>query len=106
MFDLLEWYSFLKGTRTSALRLPYYFYSHVTRPIVAFLILVISLISHVLNYRAYAAINTGIEMQDVVCVNKGFKNIYVVFLLGVISFSLAIFSICYRYFMLTPSTGI
>ena len=99
IMDLLDWYSFLIKYSSSTRKLPYYLYNHTIRPVIAFFILLFSLLGHILNYKAFAAINTGVEQQDAAFFNKGFKNIYVVAVLSVISLSLALGSICYRYLL-------
>ncbi len=103
LLDLSEWYSFLKRPRTPGLRNSYYIYSRFFRPIVALVVLCLSLAGHLLSYKAYRYINNALEQEDQLMLNNGFRNIYLVYLLSFISLTISILSIFYRYFILGSS---
>ena len=100
MADMYDWYSYLiKPTKL----LPvdnYYLFHHIFRPVAAAVEIILSTIAYIVNYKGYQALSFALEQEDPALLNKGFKNLYLVLTLTVITFSIAILSMSYRIFFL------
>ena len=104
-FGLFEWYLVLRRTMAIKIHSSYYFYSNILKPISFFLIAVLSLIAYTLNFKGYRAINAGIDNQDQIFVNKGFKNIFTAMWFSIIAFVFAMLTLSYEILMIRKILG-
>ena len=96
ILELLEWYRFLERAPDSIRNSLRYFYSYKLQPIIGLIIMFLSIIGQILNYKGYGFILSAIKSSDAVLLNKGFKNFYTTYFLVFISFAVSIISIGYR----------
>jgi|GEM_PF-5973961 len=103
--NLIEWYLILGKAWSTHVTSQFYFFNYILRPILILIQIVISLIAYIMNYKAYGSINTAFKNQEPILVNKGFKNIFTVFLLTAISFIIEISSTVYQIILIKGSKG-
>jgi len=98
ILDLMNWYTLLKKTPDSIKNNAKNFVSYKLRPVISVIGMALSVIGHILNYKGYGHVLSGIKSSDSLLLNKGFKNFYTTYILAFISYSVLIIYYIYKLF--------
>ncbi len=96
VFDLVEWYFIVDKAQQFRGPIHNYFYRYTVWPVVAVILISLSLIAKLLNYKGYGYFLASIKNNDASLLHKAFSNIYISLLLILLDLVISIINIGYR----------
>jgi hypothetical protein len=100
LFQLVDWYFFLKNSGSSRLSGDHFFYYYRLSPLISVTEMALSILSYTFVYRSFKCQSTAVNTEDAGLYNKGLRFFNISLMISVVYFLILFANFLYRFLII------